>query len=339
MGNFARWVWRHRYICSAAMLLAGILALNGQACMHAWSMTHFTEGVTRTKGPESLSAVEKAKILLTGIRLPKPRNTTDPGSIGLSFTRHRFTGSDGTQYDAWYIPCAESREIAVLFHGYGASKSSLLQDASVWHGMGYETFLVDFRGCGDSSGRETTIGFREADDVVAACRYVERIRSGQPLVLFGRSMGAAAVLRAVGYTGLRPRAIVVESSFDQLLSTARNRFHAMGLPSFPFAELLVFWGGIQHGYSGFRHNPAEYARHVHCPVLVLNGEQDPRVTKDQASSIFNNLAGTKQMVFFPGVGHQSCLGAQPSKWKACVEEFLNRQQAATARPSFDRANP
>lgn len=339
MARFARWFWRHRYICSAAIVLAGIAALNGLAFMHAWSMTHFAEGVIRTKGPESLSPVEKAKVLLTGVRLSKPRNAADPASVGLAFARHRFKGSDGTQYDAWHIPCPESRGISILFHGYGASKSSLLQDARAWHDMGYETFLVDFRGCGDSSGQETTIGFREAEDVVATCQYVEQNWSGQPMVLFGRSMGAAAVLRAVGCCGLRPRAIVVESSFDRLLSTARNRFHAMGLPSFPFAELLVFWGGVQHGYSGFRHNPADYARQVRCPTLVLNGERDPRVTGEQASGIFNNLAGSKQIVSFPGVGHESCLLAQPSRWKACVEKFLNEEKSATADSTFGQADP
>ena len=38
-------------------------------------------------------------------------------------------------------------------------------------------------------------------------------------------------------------AVVVESVFDRLLSTAENRFHSMGIPAFPMARLLIFWGG------------------------------------------------------------------------------------------------
>jgi alpha-beta hydrolase superfamily lysophospholipase len=63
----------------------------------------------------------------------------------------------------------------------------------------------------------------------------------------------------------------------------------MGLPTFPAAQLLVFWGGVQQGFNGFRHNPAEYARSVKCPVLMMHGEHDSRVTVEQARNIFDNL--------------------------------------------------
>jgi hypothetical protein len=53
-------------------------------------------------------------------------------------------------------------------------------------------------------------------------------------------MGAAAVLRAVARCGVQPDAIIVESVFDNMLNTVRHRFEAMGVPSFPGAQLLVF---------------------------------------------------------------------------------------------------
>jgi dipeptidyl aminopeptidase/acylaminoacyl peptidase len=85
---------------------------------------------------------------------------------------------------------------------------------------------------------------------------------------------------------------------------------------------LVFWGGIQHRYSGFRDNPAEYVTHVHCPVLLMSGERDPRVTKEQTTAVFDGLQGPKRIVLFPSVGHESCLSAFPDLWKASVEQFL-----------------
>jgi alpha-beta hydrolase superfamily lysophospholipase len=304
------------------MLFAGFAALNCLAYIHAYSMTHFASAVARTGRPEELTSLEKIEVLVTGVRLPRPQNTADPQSVGLAFECHRFQGDDGTTYDAWHIPCRGNRGLCILFHGYGASKSSLLPDARVWNELGYSSLLVDFRGCGGSSGSETTIGFREADDVMAACRYAEgKLVDGKP-ILFGRSMGAAAVLRAVDCFALQPRAIVLECPFDRLLSTARNRFHAMGLPSFPCAELLVFWGGAQHGYSGFQHNPAEYARHVQCPALLMSGERDPRVTEEQTIAVFDGLRGPKRIMLFPGVGHESCLVASPDRWKESVHRFL-----------------
>ncbi len=79
---------------------------------------------------------------------------------------------------------------------------------------------------------------------------------------------------------MQPAALVLESPFDALLSTVVNRFALMGLPAFPFAHLLVFWGGVQQGFNGFRHYPADYATEVRCAVLLLDGANDTRVTPD-----------------------------------------------------------
>jgi pimeloyl-ACP methyl ester carboxylesterase len=136
-------------------------------------------------------------------------------------------------------------------------------------------------------------------------------------------MGSAAILRAVALQGVQPAAVIAECPFDRLLSTVENRFAAFGLPAFPLAHLLVFWGGVQQGFNGFAHNPADYAQAVTCPVLLLHGDADPRVTREQLLRVHDNLAGTKKLEWFAGVGHESYLAAQPEKWKDTVERFLD----------------
>ena len=116
----------------------------------------------------------------------------------------------------------------------------------------------------------------------------------------------------------------MECPFDRLLNTVENRFSAMAVPSFPFAQLLVFWGGVQQGMNGFAHNPVNYAASVHCPVLLLHGEQDPRVSVPQIRSIYENLAGNKELVLFPHAGHESYLQSDSERWKRTVGEFLRR---------------
>ncbi|NTV65921.1 MAG: hypothetical protein HGA65_20620 [Oscillochloris sp.] len=69
----------------------------------------------------------------------------------------------------------------------------------------------------------------------------------------------------------------LEAVFDDLLTNTRHRFDALGLPSWPAADLLLFWGGVQLGVNPFEHNPVGYARAVDVPVLLLYGEDDPWV--------------------------------------------------------------
>ena len=101
--------------------------------------------------------------------------------------------------------------------------------------------------------------------------------------------GAAAILRAVSKNNITPDAVILEAVFDTMLGTVRNRFASMNVPSFPSAQLLVFWGGRQWGFNGFRHNPVDDAAALHCPALFMHGFDDPRATCAEGRRVFDAL--------------------------------------------------
>lgn len=239
-----------------------------------------------------------------GVEIPKP----EVRPVGQEFPPPArtvsFKARDGVKLAAWDIPAAHSTNgVAILFHGYAVSRSSLLGEARVLHEMGWETLLVDFRGSGESDGSVTTLGWREAADVVAATDWSRHEWPASRMVLYGSSMGAAAVLRAIAHDGVKPDGVILEAPFDLFLTTIEHRFEAMNLPPFPLARLLVFWGGVQHGFNAFRHNPVEYARAVRCPSLVLDGERDPWVKPEEAKRVANAMGGPTQCHIFANGGH------------------------------------
>jgi uncharacterized protein len=316
-----RWRIRPRKFL-LAFLLAAFIALNGVAWMQAWAMTHYAPAGQRTTAIEALSPPEKAWIVLTGVSNPRPQNSLTPHDIGLDYETRSIEVDGGGTLEAWYVPHADPPGIVLMFPGYAASKDTLLTSAAAFNEMGYETLLVDFRGVGGSSGQDTTLGVREGTDVARSVEYARRTWPNHPLVLYGVSMGSAAILRAIATEGVQPDAIILESPFDRLLSTVGNRFHAMGLPAFPASELLVFWGSVQQGSNGFNHNPADYARSVRCPALLMRGENDPRVTASEAAAVMEQLGGQKRLVNFPNATHQLLSAADPALWKSQVAAFL-----------------
>lgn len=305
------------------MLVLGFVALNAVAFRHAWSMSHFAPAGVRTESPEHLSQLAKLRVLLTGVSLPRPVNTRTPADVGLSFETVRFVSGPGVELEAWRLPATTNAPLVLAFGGYGGSKDGLLLAAAEFHRLGTEVWLVDFRGCGGSSGNVTSIGFHEADDVAAAVRQATA-GSQRPVILFGTSMGAAAVLHAVHRGTVSAAGLILECPFDRLLSTAGNRFRLMGLPEFPFAHLLVFWGGAQLGFNGLAHNPADYAKSVRCPTVLLQSDRDDRVTLEQSGRMAANLDAYGRMVVFAGLGHESYLAAQPEKWREEVRALLVR---------------
>jgi uncharacterized protein len=307
------------------VLLAVLVLLNLLAYRHAHAMTHYVPNGKPWKGrAESMSLMGKAKALCCGIDLGRPSQPGKPSDFGLVHEVHSFAGEVG-DLEAWFVPHCNARGVVLLFHGYTRSKASVLPEARAFHELGYACFLVDFRGCGGSAGDVTTIGYREAGDVVRAVAYVRRNWPGQPLILFGQSMGSAASLRALADLGVQADAAIFECPFDQLLSTIQARFRVIGAPAFPSAQLLVFWGGAQHGFNAFRHNPVDYASRVTCPVLLLHGQGDSRVSCPQIESIHSNLRGEKHLHVFAGLGHESYVAKRPDEWKGQVTAFLARR--------------
>ena len=306
------------------MAIAGFLGLNVLAYGHARTMTHFQAGGARTGKAETLTWGEKVRIVALGVQLPKPRNTETPLDRQMPFETWMIPVEPGVTLEAWGVRQANPRGVVVLFHGYADRKSSVLTEAKAFRSEGWAPVLVDLRGSGGSSGDVTSLGFFEARDVAAAVEFVRRRFPHTPIVVWGTSMGAAASLRAVGELGTRADALLLEAPFATLRSAVVNRFHSLRLPAFGVAELLVFWGGARQGFNGFRHNPVEYAAHVHQPTLLMLGSRDERVLMPEGRAIFEALAGEKQFEAFDGLGHESLVRGNRELWARLVHGFLSR---------------
>jgi alpha-beta hydrolase superfamily lysophospholipase len=318
-----------------AALAAAAVALNVLACQHARAMTQWADHGSRTPSPEDLGWARRAQVLLTGVRLPRPVHSMTPGDEGLTFQVHRFPGSQDAMLEAWHIPgdSGRPRILFLLFHGYGAAKDTLLPVARALHELGHDVLMVDFHGSGGSSGTDTTLGVREALDVQASAGWSRARWPERPIVLYGQSMGGAAVLRAIARHGADADGLVAEATFDRLLTTVKHRFHAMGLPATPFAHLLVFWGGLTSGTDGFDLNPVEDAEAIHHPTLVLHGGRDLRVRRREAEAVHQRLRGWKRYAEFGQAGHGLVLLSDRARWESEIRLLSERVLAERGAPA------
>jgi uncharacterized protein len=291
--------------------------MNAVAFMHAYRFTHFSETGTRTN-PETFTFIDKVGILFTGIRNPRPAHTSTP-----SLPHQLHTVRSKETLEGWLIPKEKALGTIIMFHGYSGEKSSLITRAEKLHELGYQLFLVDFRGSGGSTGNATTIGHSESKEVVDVFNYIEGMGETN-IILFGTSMGAAAILKSLDESNIKPSAIMLECPFGQLDKTVAARFKVMGVPAFPLSDVLTFWGGLQHGYWAFSHNPEEYARAVTCPTLLMFGEKDDRVSREETDAIFANLKGEKTLAIYPEEGHALFTERNKNNWIRDVSLFLSR---------------
>lgn len=292
--------------------------MNIIAVFHSYKFTHFSAGSSqKTKDPLKLTVGQKMKTLILGVSNPRPENKTQPAA---DYETIRLNSNK--EIECWSIKAADPKGTVILFHGFSGEKSSMLDKSDVFLKLGYNTLLVDFMGSGGSDGNQTTIGYFEAEQVKTCYDFLTGLGE-ENIYLFGTSMGAVAIMKSISDYELEPKGIMIECPFGSMYKTVCARFKTMNAPVFPMAGLLVFWGGVQNKFWAFGHQPIEYAKKITCPVLLLYGAKDEKVSREEEiDSIFNNLQGKKRLKVYPEAGHENYLIKYKDEWTADVHEFL-----------------
>ncbi len=298
-------------------IVLGFVLLNIVVYNHAYQFTHFADEKGQRVKPEDLSFGKKIKVIFTGVDNPKPVNDKLPNK---PFEMVAIEGD--VRLKGWLIEVDSSKGVVVLFHGYSGSKSGLVAYAEEFNKMDFSTLLIDFRGSGGSEGDQTTIGFKEAKDVKATFDFIKNKFPNQEIILFGTSMGAVSIMKAVADLGVQPNKIILECPFGTMRQTVKKRFEAMNLPSFPLADLLMFYGGIQTGFNPYKHKPMEYAKDVKISTLLLYGKHDARVTLEETEGIYENLSGQKELVILENSGHENYLNNDKKDWLSSIKKFI-----------------
>ena len=311
--------WKKRgFIAAIMIVLILFISLNFIAAFQAWNFTHFETSVNSTVTlNENSSFTPKAKAILFGVKYPKPVNA----DVDLDFVQVD-TIPGKYNLEIWRFDMEPSKGVVALFHGYKATKSSLWKEALAFYRMGYSVVLVDFRASGNSDGNQCTIGYYEAEDVQNTLAWCRTNYPNKNVFLYGVSMGAAAVIRSVGELHIKPDGILLQSSFATMLGTAKNRFELMGVPSFPSAHLLTFWGGYLNDFDALSFNPYQYAKNINCPTLIIHGMLDNRVSYTDSKSIYTNISGPKEFATFSKSGHESILNKEEANWIYLVTNFM-----------------
>jgi pimeloyl-ACP methyl ester carboxylesterase len=98
-----------------------------------------------------------------------------PCDAGLAYESVEISTVDGETLHGWFVPASEPSGTVLFFHGNAGNISHRMQYLSMFNSLGYNTFIFDYRGYGDSSGTPSEPGtYRDAE---AAWDYLTQERS------------------------------------------------------------------------------------------------------------------------------------------------------------------
>jgi hypothetical protein len=209
--------------------------------------------------------------------LPGRALTATPGDIGLEYEDVSLATSDNERLHGWYVPATDRRGVVLFFHGNAGNISHRLDSIEIFHQLGLDTLIIDYRGYGRSTGKTSEQGTYL--DAEAAWSYLvdERGIPADRIIVFGRSLGGA--IGAWLGTQHTSAAMIIESCFTSGVDIARQLY--------PFLPVRLI--------TRLRYPVAEYASRLECPVLVVHSRNDEIIPFEMGRSIY---AAVKQRKSF-----------------------------------------
>jgi pimeloyl-ACP methyl ester carboxylesterase len=279
------------------------------------------------------------QMALQGITRPA-RSTfrATPADLGLPWEEIAFATSDGVEIRGWFFPATPGSRPAsngrtatppdpgtiILGHGFSASRHTDLHLPAFLVPAGFNVLMLDFRAHGESGGTQTSAGYLEHQDILAAVAYLQG-RGLHRIGVQGYSLGAAvSIVSAALCPALM--GVVADSGFARLATPLAQILQGWGRPPWQarFAARLGAWFVARD-----LHFNADEAAPVHLigrisprPIFLIHGDADQLIPVSDARALYAAAGDPKQLWVVPGAVHDGgAYAAVPDEYRRRVIAF------------------
>ena len=217
--------------------------------------------------------------------IPTRELITTPGDAGLNYDEVSLITEDNEVLHAWYIHAPAPTDRTVLFmHGNAGNISHRMKTIKIFHQLGLNFFIFDYRGYGKSTGRPSEKGTYL--DAEAAWKYLvhERNLTAQQIILAGRSLGGGVAAELA--KNRHPAMLILESTFTSMLEISKHYY-----PFMPTDLIVKRW-----------YETLDKIQAISCPIVVVHSEQDEVIPFSHGRLIFERANTPKHFITLRG-GH------------------------------------
>jgi len=243
--------------------------------------------------------------------------SSTPAELGLDFEDVVFKSSDGLDLSGWYIPVKNSKITLLFCHGNGGNMAHRLDSIKIFHNLGLNCFIFDYRGYGDSPGKPGEKGTYMDAMAAYKCLTEEKKIPAEDIIIFGRSLGGSIAARLA--SKVEAGALIVESAFTSYVDIGKEYY-----PYMP-----VRW------FARFGYRTIDYIRNVHCPVMLIYSGNDEIVPFKFGLKLYEAANEPKEFIEIFG-GHNDCFLTSGEIYTEVWEKWLkflieNRSQSVGRR--------
>jgi fermentation-respiration switch protein FrsA (DUF1100 family) len=236
-------------------------------------------------------------------RIPGRTLEATPHDAGFDYDDVTVTTDDGVSLHGWYVPAAGPRGTVLFLHGNAGNISHRLDSIAVFRELALDTFIIDYRGYGQSEGKTSEEGtYRDAE---AAWQYLVGERGTDPgkIIIFGRSIGGAVAAWLASRH--QAAALVVESSFTSAVDVASRVY--------PFMPVRLI--------TRLNYPVSDYIANARSPVLVVHSRDDEILPYAMGQSLYEAAPPPKTFLELRG-GHNDAFILSRARYRDELGRFI-----------------
>lgn len=227
-----------------------------------------------------------------------------PDQLNMVYEEFFIPVKNKVALSAWFIPSKGSRATMLFFHGNAGNNADRMLKLEMFHDLGLNVVIVDYRGFGHSNGRASATNFQK--DALKVYDYLIEQKMIRPkqIVIYGESIGGVA---AVAVAQQREAAALI---LDSTFTTSADMVHKL-LPMIP--SFLV--------YSSM--NSYDKIADIHYPKLFIHSREDRIVPYALGQKLYEKARTPKQFLEISG-GHNDGFYISRKRYVMQIKSFLEK---------------
>ncbi len=224
---------------------------------------------------------------------PMSAHILTPDQLGFDYQDIYLETNDTLTLHGWLLPAKGETKGSVYFlHGNAENISTHVQSVYWLPEMGYQVFLLDYRGFGLSEGKPNLSGALE--DIKTGFNWLVKQESisGKPVFLLGQSLGASMAIyfAATDHNAQNHLAgVISDAAFTRYRDMARHVADQAWITW--LLQYPVSWSIVR------QYDPVDYVAFISpIPLLIIHSRDDEIIPFEYFNVLFDVAAEPKTQV-------------------------------------------
>ena len=220
----------------------------------------------------------------------------------------------------------ESKVWVIAAHGYTETACSMAGVAKQFLNYGYNVLIPDLRAHGKSEGKYIGMGWLDRLDLIEWINFLINKYGHIKIILYGISMGAAAVMMTSGENLPSNVRVVIEdcgytSVWEEFSDKLKTIFHIPKFPAMYNANIIT---KLRAGYSLKKASSINQIKKSKIPTLFIHGDKDKFVPFFMLDKLYEAASCKKEKLVISGAGHAEAQLIDSQKYWHTVRKFIKR---------------